>query len=269
VSRWFRHYAGMCSDPKFGGIARRAKVGRDRAVFVFAYILECASEANSGGAFAWDADAVADILNCETAEITAVYSEIEAAGLVADGMVTSWAKRQFESDKDPTNADRQRKYRARNGRVTGESRPDNAAHSTETETEEEKKEEISVPSEPRPKQVRTAYPDDFERFWNSCAQWRGNSGKREAFDVWRKLSSEDKTAAAAGVPGYSAALRVPNAPSPLHVCRFLKYRRFEVYTANVLPFTAGADPPRPTYTAEEKRRIAEDFDRRFKAGEFG
>jgi hypothetical protein len=92
VSRWFRHYAGMCSDPKFGGIARRAKVGRDRAVFVFAYILECASEANAGGAFAWDADAVADILNCETAEITAVFSEIEAAGLIAGGVVTSWAK---------------------------------------------------------------------------------------------------------------------------------------------------------------------------------
>jgi hypothetical protein len=132
-----------------------------------------------------------------------------------------------------------------------------------------KKEDISVPSEPRPKQVRTGYADDFEKFWNSCAQWRGNSGKREAFDVWRKLSSEDKTAAAAGVPGYSAALRVPNAPSPLHVCRFLKYRRFEVYANNVLPFAAGSDPPRPTYTAEEKRRIAEDFDRRYRAGEFG
>jgi hypothetical protein len=39
--------------------------------------------------------------------------------------------------------------------------------------------------------------------------------------------------------------------------------------ANVLPFTAGSDPPRPTYTAEEKRRIAEDFDRRYRAGEFG
>jgi hypothetical protein len=36
--------------------------------------------------------------------------------------------------------------------------------------------------------------------------------------------------------------------------------------ANVLPFVAGADPPK--LSAEEQRRRAEDFDRRWKAGEF-
>lgn len=38
-------------------------------------------------------------------------------------------------------------------------------------------------------------------------------------------------------------------------------------SANVLPFTAGADPPK--LSAEEQLRRAQDFDRRWKAGEFG
>jgi hypothetical protein len=72
-----------------------------------------------------------------------------------------------------------------------------------------------------------------------------------------------------GVSGYSASLRAPNAPTPLHVCRFLKYRRFEVYSANVLPFAGTGPPPKPQYTEAELRERALDFDRRYKAGEFG
>jgi hypothetical protein len=120
-----------------------------------------------------------------------------------------------------------------------------------------------------PKRVRTTYPEDFEKFWEACSAWRGHSGKKEAADQWRKLSSEDRKAAMAGVPGYSAALRVPNAPTALHVCRFLKYRRFELYAGSVLPFAAGADPPRPPMTDAEKRAAALKFDEDFRAGKYG
>tara|TARA_R110000868_G_scaffold395162_1_gene666723 strand:+ start:43 stop:561 length:519 start_codon:yes stop_codon:yes gene_type:complete len=92
MGRWFRHYAGMCADPKFGGVARRAKVGRDRVVFVFAFILESASERNNGGSYDWDADAIADLLNCETDEITRVHGELEASGIVGEGRIASWAR---------------------------------------------------------------------------------------------------------------------------------------------------------------------------------
>jgi len=153
MSRWFRHYTGMCSDPKFGGIARRAKVGRDRAVFVFAFILESASEKNDGGAFDWDADSVADLLNCQTEEIEAVYSELTAAGMVADGIVGNWAKRQFESDKDATAAERQRRFRNKAKAVTpvtDVSRVTNAPQSTDTDTEN-RAEGTSVPSDTDPR----------------------------------------------------------------------------------------------------------------------
>jgi hypothetical protein len=140
MSRWFRHYAGMCADPKFGGIARRAKVGRDRVVFVFCCILEGASERNNGGSYEWDADAVADLLNCETDEIERVHAELAASGIVDAGRITSWSKRQFESDKDATAAERQRRFRDKSKAVTpvtDASRVTNAPHSTETDTDTE------------------------------------------------------------------------------------------------------------------------------------
>jgi len=141
MSRWFRHYVGMCSDPKFGGIARRAKVPRDRVVFVFAFILEGAAEQNDGGVFQWDADAVADLLNCDTVEIERVYAELTAAFLIGNGSVMKWASRQYE---DKTNAERQARYkekkRAGNASVTEENCVSNAPHRTETDTDTEKKE---------------------------------------------------------------------------------------------------------------------------------
>jgi len=259
MSRWFRHYAGMCADPKFGGVARRAKVGRDRVVFVFAFILESASERNSGGAYDWDADAIADLLNCETDEIARVHGELEASGIVEDRRIINWSKRQYESDKDPTAADRQRRFRERQALenqtktvtvtpVTDSSRVTNAPHSTETDTERKK--------ENSPKRVRTPYPDDFESLWNACAEWRGHSGKKEAADEWRKLSPEDRLAAMAGVSGYSASMRVPNAPTPLHVCRFLKYRRFEVYVGGVVSIS-GAPADRAAVLANVGKRWVE------------
>lgn len=163
MSRWFRHYAGMCSDPKFGGIARRAKVSRDRAVFVFAFILETAAERNASGAYDWDADSVADLLNCETDEIERVYRELIAAGMIESECVSKWSTRQHESDKDATNAERQARYKARrkangnggNAPVTGGGNESNAP--VETDTETEKKEtttDVVVAQEPAPKPVK-------------------------------------------------------------------------------------------------------------------
>ena len=120
MSRWFRHYTGLCSDPKFGGIARRAKVSRERAVFIFAFALECAAERNSGGAFSWDADSVADLLNCETIEVERVFLELEAAGMVDGCKIAKWSTRQFEVDRDATAAERQARFRAKHRAATAD-----------------------------------------------------------------------------------------------------------------------------------------------------
>lgn len=110
MSRWFRHYAGLTADPKFGGIARRAKATKERVVFVWCCLLESAADANEGGAYGIDADSIADLLGCETAEIEAILQQFEAAGLIGAGRIAKWADRQFESD---TSASRTRRYRER------------------------------------------------------------------------------------------------------------------------------------------------------------
>lgn len=148
MNRWFRHYVGLCADPKFGGVARRAKVARDRVVFVFCFLLESATERNDGGAYDWDADAVADLLNCETAEIDRVYAELQASGMLSEDRIAKWSSRQYEGDKDPTNAERQRRHRQRQAQaaaapavteagVTGVTGVTNAPQRTDTDTDTE------------------------------------------------------------------------------------------------------------------------------------
>lgn len=77
------------------------------------FLLGSATERNDGGAYDWDADAVADLLNCETAEIDRGYAEIQASGMLSEDRIAKWSSRQYESDKAFTNAERQRRRRQR------------------------------------------------------------------------------------------------------------------------------------------------------------
>ncbi|MCC0808569.1 hypothetical protein FPV16_20560 [Methylobacterium sp. W2] len=153
MSRWFRHYAGLTTDPKFGGVARRSKASRERVVFVWCCLLESAAEVNEGGRFAIDADSIADVLSCETAEVQAILDQMEASGLLADSRVGKWADRQFESD---TSASRTRRYREkkRHGDDTVTSR-DGGVTPPETETETDTELALVEPPEPLPEKPET------------------------------------------------------------------------------------------------------------------
>lgn len=258
MSRWFRHYAGMCADPKFGGIARRAKVGRDRVVFVFSCILESASERNNGGSYEWDADAVADLLNCETDEIQRVHAELEASGLVEAGHISSWAKRQFESDKDATAAERQRRFRDKSKAVTpvtDVSRVTNAPHSTETDTDTEKKERNA-------REARLAVSKEFsEQFWPAFPNKVGKPAAERAFYAARKRGC-DLDRIMAGLDRYIRA-KPPDRPW-MNPATFLNQERFEdePAAATVLPFST--PPPKEEYSeAEKARRLKEWKERGF------
>lgn len=130
MSRWFRHYAGMMADPKFGAVARRSKTSRAEVLFVWGCILESAAESESA-AYDWDADLCGELLNCESERTQLIHDEMQRSGLVADGRVVSWDRRQFVSD---TSTERSRRHRAtkRNGDATLQSV---AASPPETETE--------------------------------------------------------------------------------------------------------------------------------------
>ena len=264
MSRWYRAYEGTVTDAKFGEVALVAECSRSVAIAAWHCILESCASVNDGGNFDATLRRVAVILCEPISTIEKVFAEFESLGLIKNQHVTAWSKRQFESDNSTARSKKHREIKGAAETAVAATPMQRCATPPETETytdtEKKEKKEIS------PKQVRTSVSEEFENFWKACSAWRGHSGKKEAADEWRRLSSEDRLSAVAGVSGYSASLRVPNAPTPLHVCRFLKYRRFETYAANVLPFTAGSDPPK--LSPEEQLRRAHDFDRRWKAGEF-
>jgi hypothetical protein len=117
MSRWFRHYAGMMSDPKFGGVARFCKRSRAEVLFVWGCLLESASEYDSA-VYGWDADAVAELLGIETETAQAIHDALEAKGLIGGGRIEAWDKRQFKSDDS---SERVRKHRSSRKAVTEQS----------------------------------------------------------------------------------------------------------------------------------------------------
>jgi hypothetical protein len=154
--KWFRWYRGTAERARFRVIADRAShsgmgggsVHEDRvdgAVFhtdvlsVWVALLEDAGNALHWGYVTRDARYIATLLDLGTPEVEAIL-----LGMVEEEMiepigsdryhVVNWEKYQYISDTDPTNSERQKRYRMKrvsNALVTG----------TDTDTDTEKKEE--------------------------------------------------------------------------------------------------------------------------------
>lgn len=180
MTRWFRHYAGMMADPKFGGVARRCKRSRAEVLFVWGCLLEGAAEHGSD-AYTWDADAVADLLGIDTEDARSIHNELEQSGLVREGRICRWNERQFTSD---SSTERSRKHREamRNGDATLQQQ-----HATppETESETEKKKERTLPAK------AGGAGSDFEEFWKAYPRSR-NMSKSDALRAWKVLESGGK-----------------------------------------------------------------------------
>ena len=127
----------MMSDPKFGGVARFCKRSRAEVLFVYGALLESCAE-RSGDAYSFDADAMADLLAVETEAAQAIHDAMVEKGLLADGRIVSWGKRQFTSD-DSTQRVREHRERTR-AAADAKRNADETLHVTpvtppETETE--------------------------------------------------------------------------------------------------------------------------------------
>lgn len=88
----------------------------------------------------------------------------------------------------------------------------------------------SQSSDTCPKRVRTRYPDDFETFWGDYPT-DANMSKKEAHDVWRRLSSDAKTKAIASLPAFRAHCQANPDYRPIHACRYLLKERYEGFAA--------------------------------------
>ena len=175
MSCWFRHYAGMMRDDKLVRVALKSGQTIERVLWVWGAVLESASDCNDGGKFDFDVAEAAYFLRIKPAPILAILEALEAAGHIADSVVTRWKSRQFQSDssKQRVAAHRARK---RGCNVTGENdvtlhdRYGNAPD-TDTDTDTEIIEtNVSIAHlDAQPLRADELRPEDVVDYWNRLA----------------------------------------------------------------------------------------------------
>jgi hypothetical protein len=92
---WLKWHYGTVTDPKFGIIAR--KVGQPRAIViaVWAALLETACNGvTRGNVTSFNPEEIGFALDLEPEIVMAVFNAIMARGMVKDGHIAAWDKRQ-------------------------------------------------------------------------------------------------------------------------------------------------------------------------------
>lgn len=129
-------------------------------------------------------------------------------------------------------------------------------------------------SDASPKRARKSYPDDFEAFWKAYPT-DANMSKTEAWDAWRKLSEEDRKAAAASIPGFKTYCSANPDYRPIHAGRYLSKRRFDGHLAKAQEVSARAviaprspqwEPWRTYYRDNRKNFVVELMDASMRDG---
>jgi hypothetical protein len=136
VSRWYRAYEGTVTDAKLAESALVAEVSRSVSIAAWHCILESAACVNNCGSYDTSPRRVAVILCEPPSKIEGLFAAFVEMGLIVEGSVKAWKKRQFESD---SSTERSRKHRQNrgNGNATlqeQEATPPEAETDTETES---------------------------------------------------------------------------------------------------------------------------------------
>lgn len=209
--RWFRWHRGTVSNPSFAVIATEASkpsgggegdrcygaVTVTDVIAVWAVMLECASSDDRWGTCTKDQNFIAVVLRWWPDEVQSVLDCFEKHRMierVEQGYrITNWEKYQYASDRDPTNSERQRRYRERkradNARQTDATQTRNALPKrpdTDTDTETEK--EVSVAR----KRARSA--NGADRGTRLAVDWEP-SGEDRAFAAGEGIADIERTAA--------------------------------------------------------------------------
>ncbi len=146
---WFRWHHGSVTDPKFQLVARKSGASLPDVLAVWAYVLEQASaNENRGNHGEIDCEALDCMFGFDDGQTEAILNVMQSRGLLADGRVSSWDKRQPKRERDTDNsAERTRAYRERQkqqgdaeqSRVT----PCDATERQKNAREEKSREDIS------------------------------------------------------------------------------------------------------------------------------
>lgn len=143
---WFRWHHGSVTDPKFQLVARKSKQSLPSVIAVWAYVLEKASEAEQRGFYGeLDCEAVDCMFGMDDGATEAILCAMADRGLLADGCVCAWDKRQVKRERtDDNSTGRSKAFRQRQRHETPETddaTPCNATQRQETPRGEERREE--------------------------------------------------------------------------------------------------------------------------------
>lgn len=227
MTQWFRYYDDALNDPKV------QKLSGD----LFKAWINLLCLASKCGGEIKSADDAAFALRIPEPKARVIVAQLASHGLldaVTGGYFEphNWSLRQFKSDGSNERVkrfrEREKKRECNVTETVDETGPEQSRTETDTEKEEPCRIADAIPTV-RPKR-KIEYSEGFEAFWKAYPTTKIMS-KSEAWDEWRKLSSEDHGAAMAGVPGFVAFLRANPEHAVIHACRFLKKRRFDAFAA--------------------------------------
>lgn len=116
---WFRAYHGICSDQKWPIVARKAKVSVGTVVSVWLALLEFASQAaERGSVAAFDPETMDALYGYDDGTTATVFGALTEKGLICDGRICAWGKRQPKRERDDDSAARVRQHRELKRRET-------------------------------------------------------------------------------------------------------------------------------------------------------
>lgn len=144
MTRWYRAYAGTVKDDKLAEVAVVVGCSRSVAIAVWHSILESAAEAADSGRFDTTPRRVAAALGEPCSVIEQAFAAMTEIGMIADGAVEAWRRRQYESDNSTERSRRHRETR-RNADATLQGRSATPPEA-ETDTEEQKEDTASAAS---------------------------------------------------------------------------------------------------------------------------
>lgn len=223
---WFRWYHGSVSDPKFTVVARKSKQPRALVIAVWAAILESASEAgNRGSVENLEIDTVAACLDADEEAVTAIFDAMVAKGLIVDGRISAWDRRQVYREDDSSERvrrfrEKQRQSKENNG--LSDTVTQGNAHVTQgnasvtpqsrTDTDQNREEQIRTEKRVSPAQARrartikTPIPADLS-ITPELQAWADERGYREPLAAHLESFVGKATAKGYAYADWQAALR--------------------------------------------------------------
>jgi hypothetical protein len=188
---WFRMYAEFATDPKVQSMSETLQ-----RRFIMFLCLQCADEFEK-----LSDEELAFALRITPEELAETKEAFTKKGLLADGKISKWNKRQYTSDSS-TERVRKHRERQRNGDETLQQRSVTPSDTdSDTDSEREKKRASRLPPEfnltTERRSIAAHEGLDADRiFANFCDYWRsvpGAKGRKLDWDAtWRIWCRSDK-----------------------------------------------------------------------------